>query len=220
MIIANESLEQRFTQVIAENESDAIKFAGLGLRSLDETAAWIETNFSKRAYGLIFDAYLLFDLIADEGAVTQKDLMTEMKCREELDIATDAEGQALTAFLCEVPRLFHSTTGTVALIADNASHLSKVPTHKSWANGTGGLKKTIEKKLSRLKSSLREVLGIELGAGTIAYSVAVEALEKSISWIGFFLSFMDQTYESLHVQSKFSSPRAWSLTTQLGRRIF
>jgi hypothetical protein len=159
-------------------------------------------------------------LIADEGAVTQKDLMTEMKRREELDIATEAEGQALTAFLCEVPRLFHTTTGTVALIAENASHLSKIPTHKSWANGTGGLKKAIEKKLSRLKSSLREVLGIELGPGTIGYAVAVEALEKSISWIGSFLSFMDQTYESLHFQSNFSSPRAWSLTTQLGRRIF
>jgi hypothetical protein len=220
VLAANESLEQRFAQVISENEADAIKFAGLGLRSLEETAAWVESHFPKRAYGLIFDVYLLFDLIADEGAVTQKDLMTEMKRREELDIATEAEGQALTAFLCEVPRLFHSTSGTLALLADNASHLSKVPTHKAWANGTGGLKKTIEKKLSRLKSSLREVLGIELGAGTVAYSVAVEALEKSISWIGSFLSFIDQTYESLHVQSNFSSPRAWALTTQLGRRIF
>ena len=180
----------------------------------------METNFSKRAYGLIFDVYLLFDLVADEGSTTQKDLMTEMKRREELDIATEAEGQALTSFLCEVPRLFHTTSGTVALLADNASHLSKVPTHKSWANGTGGLKKAIEKKLSRLKSSLREVIGIELGPGTIAYAVAVEALEKSISWIGSFLSFLDQTYESLHVQSNFSSPRAWSLTTQLGRRVF
>jgi hypothetical protein len=217
---ANESLERRFAQVIAENEADVVKFAGLGLRSLEETAAWVENHFPKRVYGLIFDVYLLFDLIADEGAMTQKDLMTEMKRREELDIATEAEGQALTAFLCEVPRLFHSATGTLTLIADNASHLFKVPTHKAWANGTGGLKNTIEKKLSRLKSSLCEVLGIELGTGSVVYAVAVKGLEKSISWIGCFLSFIDQTYESLHVQSNFSSPRTWSLTTQLGRRIF
>jgi hypothetical protein len=158
------SLLEQHALVVAENESEDIKFAGLGLRLLEETAGWVETNFSKRTYGLIFDVYLLFDLIADEGAVAQKDLMTEMKRREELDIATEAEGQALTAFLCEVPRLFHSATaGTIALIADIASHLSKVPTHKAWANDTGGLKKTIEKKLSRLKSSLHEVLGIELG---------------------------------------------------------
>jgi hypothetical protein len=171
VLVANESLEQRFAQVISENEADAIKFAGLGLRSLEETAAWVESDFPKRAYGLIFDVYLLFDLIANEGAVTQKDLMTEMKRREELDIATEAEGQALIAFLCEVPRLFHSSSGTLVLLADNASHLSKVPTHNAWANGTGGLKKTIEKNLYRLKSSLREVLGIELGPGTIAYAV-------------------------------------------------
>jgi hypothetical protein len=217
---ANLRLEQRFAEVIADNESDAIKFAGLGLRSVEETAAWVETNFSKRAYGLIFDVYLLLDLVSDEGVRTQKDMMTEMKRREELDIATEAEGQALTAFLCEVPRIFHTTTGTLALLAENASHFSKVPNFKAWSDQSGGLKKAIEKKLARLKTSLREVIASEFGAYTVAYAIAVSALEKSISWIGAFLSFIDQTYESLHVQSNFSSARAWALTTQLGRRIF
>jgi hypothetical protein len=217
---ANAKLEQRFSQVVADNEADAVKFAGLGLRSLEETAAWVENHFSSRSYGLIFDVYLLFDLLAEDGgATTTKDFMTEMKRRDELDIATESEGQALTAFLTEVPRLFHTTTGTVGL-ADNASHFSKVPTYKAWANSTSGLKKHIEKKLSSLKMSLRSLIAAEFGAGTIAYSVAVEALEKSITWIGSFLGFLDQTYESLHMQSAFSSGRAWSLTTQLGRRIF
>jgi hypothetical protein len=31
--------------VISENEADAIKFAGPGLRSLEETAAWVESHF-------------------------------------------------------------------------------------------------------------------------------------------------------------------------------
>jgi hypothetical protein len=79
-------------------------------------------NFSKHSYGLIIDVYLLLDLMSDEGTTTQKDLMTEMKRRDELDIATEAEGQALTAFLCEVPRLFR-TSGT-SLTAENASFFS------------------------------------------------------------------------------------------------
>jgi hypothetical protein len=108
---ANAKLEQRFSQVVADNEADAVKFAGLGLRSLEETAAWVESHFSSRSYGLIFDVYLLFDLLAEDGgATTTKDFMTEMKRRDELDIATESEGQALTAFLTEVPRLFHTTT--------------------------------------------------------------------------------------------------------------
>jgi hypothetical protein len=79
---ANARLEQRFLQVIADNEADAVKFAGLGLRSLEETAAWVENHFSSRSYGLIFDVYLLFDLLAEDGgATTTKDFMTEMKRR-------------------------------------------------------------------------------------------------------------------------------------------
>jgi hypothetical protein len=216
---SNEDLERRFAQIIAESEVDAVKFAGLGLRSVEEVSAWVAIHFPKRAYGLIMDAYLLFDLVADEGPTNQKDLMTEMKRRDELDIATEAESQALTAFLFEVPRLFHSSSVSLSLTAENVSHFSKVPTHKSWAN-QGGLKKTIEKKLAKLKASLREVMATELTPGTLAYGVAVEALEKTISWVGAFNTYIDTTYEHLHVEVGFNSARAWSLTTQLGARIF
>jgi hypothetical protein len=218
VLASNQELEVRLAQIIADSEVDAVKFAGLGLRSLEEVAAWVAVNFPKRAYGLIIDVYLLLDLISDEGPTTQKDLMTEMKRRDELDIGTEAEGQALTAFLCEVPRLFH-TNGT-SVSAENASFFSKVPNHRAWANGTTGLKKTIEKKLSKLKKSLREVLASELTPGTVAYVVAVEALEKTISWIGAFNTYLDTTYEHLHSEVGFTSARAWALTTQLGNRIF
>jgi len=219
VLASNEDLERRLAQILAESEVDAVKFAGLGLRSVEEVHAWVTINFPKRSYGLIIDAYLLFDLIADEGPSNQKDLMTEMKRRDELDIGTEAEGQALSAFLFEVPRLFHTTTTSLQMSADNASHFSKVPTHKAWSN-TGGLKKTIEKRLAKLKRSLREVLASELVPGTIAYVVAVEALEKTISWIGAFNTYLDTTYEHLHVEVGFTSARAWALTTQLGNRIF
>jgi hypothetical protein len=219
VLSSNEELEKRFAQIIADSEVDAVKFAGLGLRSVEEVSAWVAINFPKRSYGLIIYAYLLFDLVADDGPTNQKDLMTEMKRRDELDIGTEAEGQALTAFLCEIPRLFHTSSGSLSLTAENASHFSKVPTHKSLAN-QGGLKKTIEKKLSKLKASLREVMPTELTPGTLAYGVAVEALEKTISWVGAFNTYIDTTYEHLHVEVGFNSARAWSLTTQLGARIF
>ncbi len=74
--------------------------------------------------------------------------------------------------------------------------------------------------MSRLKMSLREVLSNELVAGSMAYSVAVEALEKTITWIVAFIACLDKTFEHLHVQVGFTKVRAWALTTQLGCRIF
>ena len=129
---------------------------------------------------MIIDVYLLFDLIADDGPTTQKDLITEMKRSKDLDIATEVEGKALTAFLAEVPRLFHISSTTLRLSGENTSFFSRVPTYKSWSN-SGGLKKEIEKKLAKLKKSLRGVLLAKLRSGTLAFIVAVEALEKTIS---------------------------------------
>ena len=216
---SNEDLERRLARIMADNEVDAIKFAGLGLKSVAEVDAWVAVHFPCRSYGLIIDVYLLLDLIADDGPTTQKDLITEMKRRKDLDIATEAEGQALTAFLAEVPRLFHISSPTLRLSGDNASCFSRVPTYKAWSN-SGGLKKEIEKQLAKLKKSLREVLLAELHSGTLAYIVAVEALEKTISWVGAFNTYLDTTYEHLHIEVGFTSARAWSLTTQLANRIF
>lgn len=216
---SNEDLERRLARLLADSEVDAIKFAGLGLKSMEEVTAWVSVHFPCRSYGLIIDVYLLLDLIADDGPTTQKDLITEMKRRKDLDIATEAEGQALTAFLAEIPRVFHTGTTTLRLSGDNASCFSRVPTYKSWSN-SGGLKKVIEKQLAKLKTSLRELLLDELSSGTLAYIVAVEALEKSITWIGAFNTYLDTTYEHLHVEVGFTSARAWALTTQLGNRIF
>jgi hypothetical protein len=66
VLASNEDLERRLARILAESEVDAIKFAGLGLRSVDEVAAWVATNFPQRSYGLIIDAYLLLDLVADD----------------------------------------------------------------------------------------------------------------------------------------------------------
>jgi hypothetical protein len=48
----------------------------------------------------------------------------------------------------------------------------------------------------------------------------MEALDKSVTWVSGLLSFIDRMYESLHGASKFTAPQAWSLTSQLVRRIF
>jgi hypothetical protein len=47
IIAINEHLQKRFLQVVvAENKTRAVEFARFCLRSLEETAAWVESNFS------------------------------------------------------------------------------------------------------------------------------------------------------------------------------
>ena len=207
VLASNEDLERRLARILAESEVDAVEFAGLGLKSVQEVAAWVAIHSLCRSYGLIIDAYLMFDLLADDCPQTQKDLFTEMKRRLELNIATEAEGQALTAFLSEVPRIFHTSSTSFLLSGDKTTFFSKVPSHKAWA-GPNGLKQLIASRMSRLKMSLRVVLTNELDMGTLAYAVAIEALEKTITWIVASISYLDKTYEHLHVQVGFTSVRA------------
>ena len=61
---SNEDLGHRLVRILAESEVNVVKFAGLGLCSVEEVHA---INFPKRACDLIIDAYLLFDLIVDDG---------------------------------------------------------------------------------------------------------------------------------------------------------
>lgn len=37
---------------------------------------------------------------------------------------------------------------------------------------------------------------------SIAYGAAVEALEKSVSWVGNLISFIDRTFELVYLDSK------------------
>lgn len=95
---------------MAYNESESIKFGGLGLRSEVETRAWIALNYTDIQCALIFDIYGILEAIEDEGASNQSELLRDMKKRDDLSINGIAEGQALTAHLHEIPRIFHAAS--------------------------------------------------------------------------------------------------------------
>jgi hypothetical protein len=210
----------RLRQVMADNEADSVKFSGLGLRSELETRSWIVVNYPEMHYALIVDVYGVLEAIEDEGATNQSELLRDMKKRDDLSINGIAEGQALTAHLHEIPRIFHTASGKLMGLDSNESHLNRVPSHKHWSYGSHCLKRKLENELVKVRYSNRLVIQSYFKPGTVAYSVASEALDKSVSWVSGLISFIDRTYESLHGGSKFTAPQAWSLTTQLVRRIF
>ena len=215
-----QDMDARVCKVTADGEAEAIKFGGLGLRSEVETRAWIVSNYSEMHYALVFDVYGVLEAIEDEGATNQSDLLRDMKKRDDLSINGIAEGQALTSHLHEIPRIFHAVNGKLSSLDNNESHLNKVPSYKHWSHGTHCLKRRIENELVKVRYSNRLIIQNHFTPGTMAYSVASEALDKSITWVTGLISFMDRTYDSLHGGSRFTTSQAWSLTTQLVRRIF
>lgn len=207
-------LEAKIDEIKAEREEAAIKFAGIGTSSIEELGPWIEKNFSERAFGLIMDPYLLLHLIVGKDS-NQKSLLDAMKRRKDLNIHTEADAKALAALLHEVPEMMHSCTADDVGALDQASYLSHLKTHDQWGTGARCMKKVIEKRLVQIKTSVTQRIRKEFSYGSIAYGVAIEALEKSVTWVGNLISFMDRTFESVYLDSKYSKRQAWALTTQL-----
>lgn len=215
-----ERMEGEFGRFKAENEVTSVKFGGLGLRGFDECEAWIAKNFPDRAYGTVVDVYALFDRIVDDGSSNMAEMLASMEKRMKLKIDTAAEAQAIAAFLNEVPRIFHSPEATEVHIDSHVSMLSKLPSIDHWSKGQHCLKNVIVKKLNKIKTSIKRDMERRLPLNSVALQVAIEGLEKSCSWILNLIKFMDGSFESLHQTSKFSKKQAWSLVTQLIRRIF
>jgi hypothetical protein len=178
-------------------------------------------------YALIFDVCGILEAIEDEGATNQSDLLRDMKKRDDLSVNGVAEGQALTAHLHEIPRIFHSNSNKLSNLENNESHLNRMPSYKHWSYGSHCLKRKIESKLVtdselvKVRYSNRQIIHQNhFAAGTMACSIANEALDKSVTWMTGLISFIDRRYENLHGGSRFTTAQAWSLTTQLVRRIF
>jgi hypothetical protein len=128
--------------------------------------------------------------------------------------------KALTAHLHEIPRIFHSPAGKVGCLDSTDTHLSKVPSYKHWSHGAHCLKRKIETELVKVRYANRIIIQRHFKPGMVAYSIVMEALDKSVTWATGLVSFIDRMYESLHAGSKFTATQAWSLTSQLVRRIF
>jgi hypothetical protein len=215
-----QELDSKLFKALADAESESIKFGGLGLRSKVETRAWIVGNYPEMHYALIFDVCGILEAIEDEGATNQSYLLRDMKKRDDLSINGIAEGQALTAHLHEIPRTFHSNSNKLSNLENNESHLNRMPSYKHWSYGSHCLKRKIESELVKVRYSNRQIIQNHFAAGTMAYSIANEALDKSVTWMTGLISFIDRTYKNLHGGSRFTTAQAWSLTTQLVRRIF
>jgi hypothetical protein len=98
--------------------------------------------------------------------------------------------------------------------------LKNLPTVEKWNQGPSSMRKMIDRKLPGIRASFRSVIGNNLRVNSLLYALAVEALERSISWIINLCSWIDRAFENAHTVSRMTRAKSWSLITQLVRRVF
>ena len=217
-------LDLEIQRLVSEGDDTAIKFAGLGLKTLAETASWVNINTSGGIlpFGLIPDVYFILDIVAADGVTSQSNMLQTLNRLKNLDLDSEYEAKAIAAFLLEVPRFFHGASESGSFASGSGeSQLSMLPSFKSWSVGQSSRKKLLERKLPNIRSSFRSLIANSLQMSNPRFhAIAIEALDRSITWIISFGSWIDRAYEYAHVGSKLSESKAWALVTQLARRVF
>ena len=211
---------QRLT---SEGDVDAIKFHGLGLKTLEETAAWIEMNSpdGNFDFSLIPDVYFIYELLSGEGEASQSQMLKTMKDLKQLNLDSEYQAKTLCSFILEVPRFLHGPKNIPLSSVVGESHLGNVPSAKAWNRGQGSTQKQIDTKLPAIRTNFRTlIMNGPMLSNPLVYGVASSALERAISFIINLGTWMNSTYENAHITSRMSEAKAWSLVTQLVRRVF
>jgi hypothetical protein len=192
----------------------------LGLASLEDATAWTALNFPIGRFGLYMDVFLFLERMAGDSDTDQSSMFAAMDKHVKLKIPTGAEAMALGALRQSVPRLFHNSSSATYGSSKHQSFLSRLQAHKNWSDGGHGMKPWMTARVAVVRKSILQDIANTLSSGSLAYQVAVDALSRSVAWVNLLMTFIDSSYESLHVHSKFTKEQAWSLLTQLVTRIF
>ena len=202
-------------------EDKSIKFAGLGLRTLQECNLWIEKNFKNLRYGLMMDPLLMLDRIFGADDVEAESQLKILESKVKLKITTGAEAAAIKALHFVRPRLFHK--GRIAMTSDrNTSKLSNLPNYKSWKNAGEGVRNYVTKQMNLILTTVSHDITYAFGSDpklALAQAVATMSLNATVTFITQLMGFIDTIYEKLYTHSKFSADQAWSLTTQILDRV-
>jgi hypothetical protein len=106
------------------------------------------------------------------------------------------------------------------LTGKSPSHLSRCKSYQEWSKPQSGLKAVIMRAVPTVNSSSIREINDKLTPGSPAHQLATLALSTSVMWINAFVVWVDDNYQTMLLQSKFTASQAWSVTTQLIARIF
>jgi len=197
------------------NDSDSIKFGGMGLRSKREVITWLAINSPRERGGLVVDFHTLMEHI--HHSTTGSDAIAKLNGLYKLKIGTISQGLAITSFDCNIPKFF-SKSAYHRVVKDFQSHFDQITDFDLWDQANDGYKDTLKAQVLEFQVSHTQHIDEELVAGSKIHTLAILSLSASVTFTTALVDFMSDTYKE-YIVSKFSSKKAWSITTRLASRI-
>ena len=210
-----EDLTTRVSKVTADNDEQAIRFAGLGFRSIREASAWLAIYMPDHHCGLIVDVHTVMEHIQVQSF--GQDSIKTLESLIKLKIKTMADALAMTAFEQKIPRFFKKASSH-KVIKDDASFFDTVCSWDKWDAPGTGFRAQLKDELVTFRAARLENIDNALERDSIGYAVAIMALTESVSWIEGFIVFIDDYHRDL-TKAKFGVKKAWHVATRLGTRI-
>jgi hypothetical protein len=127
MISMMTGMKKNVNDLIADTHQDAIKFNGFGFWRVEEANACVEIHIPNHKFGLIVDAYMVFEQLS---SATAKTIPTRQQLAK-IDMKDLSQGVAVSSFDHQVPKLLYDCTGYV-VVGKDESHFNQVKTFKDW----------------------------------------------------------------------------------------
>jgi hypothetical protein len=100
----------------------------------------------------------------------------------------------------------------------DVSYFDKIKSYKEWDLPSTGFQDQLKYDLNAFELAHKQTVLNNTIASSPLQTTASLSRTYSLSWIGEFICFIDDTYKEL-TQAKFSSAQGWSLITRLASRI-
>ena len=111
------------------------------------------------------------------------------------------------------------STGNIKVIKDDSSYLDKIQTWSDWDFPETGIRQTLKDELDNFSKSHLQQISDRLDPSTPAYLLASLSVTNSVGILEDIIIFMDDFVKDL-TKAKFSSKKAFHVTSRLVRRIF
>jgi hypothetical protein len=208
-------VSEGLARVTADNDDQAIRFAGLGFRSSKESSAWLVTHMPEHHCGLLVDVHIVMEHI--QSSITGTDTINMLEKLFKLKLQTLADGMAMKSYERKIPRFF-SQSSVHRVIKHDDSHFESIATYEEWDTPVSGYRARLKEELVTFRAAHLGNIDETLERDSMIYAVANMALTDAIGWMEGFIVFIDDYYRELS-KARFGTKKAWHVTTRLGRRM-
>jgi hypothetical protein len=208
-------LDETVAGLTADQDSEAIRFAGLGFRSMKDANAWMAIHMPSGCGGLVVDVHIVLEHIST--AVGTQDLIKRLERIYKIDLTNLTEAVAISSFESRLPKYFtkKSHVGTTNL---DTSCLEQITSYENWVDPNFGFALNLKEELVLFEESHRADLENQWDQDSPAYTVAIQALGASVEWVSGLIQFIDEYHKQMKAAG-FSVKKSFHLATRLARRL-